>query len=120
MQNCTKRYCMLITAVILSFIFSLGLISLLVTDDKILQHVLVTAQLPTNSTGSGSASNDTTDPIISFDADGAISSLAADTLIGSNTTLGTHTGDLWLLGGNWSFSVDNGNLSDFNADFNYD
>lgn len=105
---------MFITIGIIALILSLGLVSLIATDEKILQHELVTAQLTTNS--SASASNGTTGPISSFDADGTISSLAADTLIGSNTTLGTHTGDLWLLGGNWSFAVDNGNLSDFNAD----
>lgn len=37
-------------------------------------------------------------------------------LVGSDTSLGTHTGDLWILGGNWSFSVENGNLSNFGAD----
>ncbi len=34
-----------------------------------------------------------------FNAKGSISSLAAGTLVGSNTTLGSHSGDLFVLGG---------------------
>ena len=51
-----------------------------------------------------------------FKAHGTISSVAADTLIGSNKTLGSHSADLFVLGGNWSFGVKSGNLSDFGAD----
>jgi len=51
-----------------------------------------------------------------FNARGTINSIATDAFIGSNNSLGTHSADLWILGGNWRFSVVNGNLSDFDAD----
>jgi hypothetical protein len=81
------------------------------------QHqLLVLGQNGTGNASTSSGGNNTQTAINTFDAGGTISSLAVDTLTGSNTSLGTHTGDLWLLGGNWSFSINNGNLSDFNAD----
>jgi hypothetical protein len=54
--------------------------------------------------------------IDTFDSHGTISGIAADTLIGSNETMGSHSADLFVLGGNWSLGVEGGNLSDFNAD----
>jgi hypothetical protein len=54
--------------------------------------------------------------IATFDSHGTISGIAADTLIGSNKTMGSHSADLFVLGGNWSLGVEGGNLSDFNAD----
>jgi hypothetical protein len=64
-----------------------------------------------NTTGS---SNQTA--IDTFNSQGTISGIAADTLIGSNETMGSHSADLFVLGGNWSLGVEGGNLSDFNAD----
>jgi hypothetical protein len=64
-----------------------------------------------NATGS---SNQTA--IDTFDSHGTISGIAADTLLGSNETLGSHSADLFVLGGNWSLGVEGGNLSEFNAD----
>jgi hypothetical protein len=54
--------------------------------------------------------------IDTFNSYGTISGIAADTLIGSNETMGSHSADLFVLGGNWSLGVEGGNLSDFNAD----
>lgn len=54
--------------------------------------------------------------IDTFNSHGTISGIAADTLIGSNETMGSHSADLFVLGGNWSLGVEGGNLSDFNAD----
>ena len=51
-----------------------------------------------------------------FNAHGTISGIAADTMIGSNETLGSHSSDLFVLGGNWSLIVKGGNLSDFGAE----
>jgi hypothetical protein len=64
-----------------------------------------------NATGS---TNQTA--IDTFDSRGTISGIAADTLLGSNETLGSHSADLFVLGGNWSLGVEGGNLSEFNAD----
>lgn len=64
-----------------------------------------------NVTGS---SNQTV--IDTFNSHGTISGIAADTLIGSNETMGSHSADLFVLGGNWSLGVERGNLSEFNAD----
>lgn len=106
---------MYINAVILLLILTLGLASLMMQDSRIFQSLPVLGQTPTEDVNTNSRVNNT-NSIDTFDADGTITSLAVDTLMGSNTSLGTHTGDLWLLGGNWSFSVDNGNLSSFNTD----
>jgi hypothetical protein len=54
--------------------------------------------------------------IDTFNSHGTISGIAADTMIGSNETMGSHSADLFVLGGNWSLGVERGNLSDFNAD----
>ena len=54
--------------------------------------------------------------IKTFNAEGRISSLAAGTLLGSNDTLGSHSADLFVLGGDWNLAVTNGSLSDFNVD----
>ena len=54
--------------------------------------------------------------IKTFNAEGRISSLAAGTLLGSNDTLGSHSADLFVLGGDWNLTVTNGSLSDFNAE----
>ena len=51
-----------------------------------------------------------------FNAEGRINSLAAGTLLGSNDTLGSHSADLFVLGGDWNLAVTNGNLSNFNAE----
>jgi hypothetical protein len=72
------------------------------------QPISVSAQ---NATGSG---NQTV--IDTFNSHGTISGIAADTLIGSNETMGSHSADLFVLGGNWSLGVEGGNFSDFNAD----
>jgi hypothetical protein len=53
--------------------------------------------------------------IDTFNSHGTISGIAADTMIGSNETMGSHSADLFVLGGNWSIGVEGGNLSDFNA-----
>ena len=63
-----------------------------------------------NVTGTSNQTVDT------FDSHGTISGIAADTLIGSNETMGSHSADLFVLGGNWSLGVKGGNLSDFNVD----
>jgi hypothetical protein len=70
-----------------------------------------TSILAQNATGT---SNQTL--IDTFNSHGTISGIAADTLIGSNETMGSHSADLFVLGGNWSLGVEGGNLSDFNAD----
>jgi hypothetical protein len=70
-----------------------------------------TSILAQNATGT---SNQTL--IDTFNSHGTISGIAADTLIGSNETMGSHSADLFVLGGNWSLGVERGNLSDFNAD----
>jgi hypothetical protein len=70
---------------------------------------LASAQTP-------SATNDTTTSNLdTFNAKGTISSLAADIITGTNATLGGHPEDIWVLGGNWSYGVMNGNLSNFNV-----
>ncbi len=60
--------------------------------------------------------NNDNNTIDTFNAKGSISSLAAGTLFGSNTTLGSHSGDLFVLGGDWNLAVTNGNLSNFNTE----
>lgn len=54
--------------------------------------------------------------IDTFNSHGTISGIAADTLIGSNETMGSHSADLFVLGGNWSLGAEAGNMSDFNVD----
>jgi hypothetical protein len=68
------------------------------------------------SAQTASATNDTTTSNLdTFNAKGTISSLAADIITGTNATLGGHPEDIWVLGGNWSYGVMSGNLSDFNV-----
>jgi hypothetical protein len=64
-----------------------------------------------NTTGSNNQT-----AVDTFDSHGTISGIAADTLLGSNETMGSHSADLFVLGGNWSLGVEGGNLSEFNAD----
>ncbi|HZD36540.1 MAG TPA: hypothetical protein VE130_15150 [Nitrososphaeraceae archaeon] len=95
-------------ALVLSF--SVGMAILLIAwEDEIIQqrHVLL-GQLRNDS----SSLRDITK---TFNARGTINSIVTDTLVGSNS-MGIHSGDLWILGGNWSLSVVNGNLSNFNTD----
>ncbi len=66
--------------------------------------------------GNSITNNNDNNTIDTFNAKGSISSLAAGTLFGSNTTLGSHSGDLYVLGGNWDLAVKNGNLSNFNTE----
>jgi len=96
----------------LSFVF----VIMSMEHSGIYQQSLVFGQTLTEGPSIESGTNDTQGQVDSFDAEGTIGSLAVDTLVGSDTSLGTHTGDLWILGGNWSFSVENGNLSNFDAD----
>src|ERR687896_2003780 len=84
----------------LTFLFTIYALSI--------QPICVFAQNATRS------SNQT--EIDTFNSHRTISGIAADTLIGSNETLGSHSADLFVLGGNWSLGVEGGNLSDFNAD----
>jgi hypothetical protein len=103
-------------AVILLLTLYSGLVILGIGSNNVSQQLLVLGQTSTDAMNASSTTNNTQNPVNTFDAEGIIDSLAVDILAGSNTSLGTHTGDLWLLGGNWSFSVDNGNLSDFSTD----
>ena len=66
--------------------------------------------------GNSITNNNDNNTIDTFNAKGSISSLAAGTLFGSNTTLGSHSGDLFVLGGDWNLAVTNGNLSNFNTE----
>ena len=69
-----------------------------------------TATSSSLSTATNQSAKDT------FNAHGTISGIAADTMIGSNETLGSHSADLFVLGGNWSLGVKGGNLTDFETD----
>jgi hypothetical protein len=93
---------------IILFVGSLSIIPVATTmnNNNIIQ--LASAQTP-------SATNDTTSNLDTFNAKGTISSLAADIITGTNATLGGHPEDIWVLGGNWSYGVMSGNLSDFNV-----
>ena len=84
----------------LTFLFTIYALSI--------QPICVFAQNATRS------SNQT--EIDTFNSHGTISGIAADTLIGSNETLGSHSADLFVLVGNWSLGVEGGNVLDFNAD----
>ena len=55
--------------------------------------------------GNSITNNNDNNTIDTFNAKGSISSLAAGTLVGSNTTLGSHSGDLFVLGGDWNLAV---------------
>ncbi len=103
------------TVTMMLAIASVGLGALAVgsSNGMFQQESLVLGQ---TSSSNSSESNNNTTSLDTFNAAGRINSLAVDTLLGSNSTLGTHTGDLWILGGNWSFSVDSGNLTDFKVD----
>jgi hypothetical protein len=95
---------------ILGIIFFVGTLSIILAttnNNNIIQ--LASAQTPATNDTTSSSSIDT------FNAKGTISSLAADIITGTNATLGGHPEDIWVLGGNWSYGVMNGNLSDFNV-----
>jgi hypothetical protein len=103
----------IIITTIFGIIFFVGSLSIepvattTTNNNNIIQ--LASAQTP-------SATNDTSSSNIdTFNAKGTISSLAADIITGTNATLGAHPEDIWVLGGNWSYGVMNGNLSDFNV-----
>lgn len=109
---------------IVSFSFAVGLLTLSVFGVGSFMLNAANAQqfLPgqqsgqtTNAPVAATTASDTgnaTNTIDTFKARGTISSLAADSIVGSNTTLGSHSGDMFVLGGNWSYAVDKGNLSD--------
>ena len=99
-----------ITSTILGIILFVGSLSIILAttnNNNIIQ--LASAQTPATNDTTSSSSIDT------FNAKGTISSLAADIITGTNATLGGHPEDIWVLGGNWSYGVMNGNLSDFNV-----
>lgn len=97
-----------ITSTILGIILFVGSLSIiLATMNNNNINQLASAQTP--------ATNDTSSNLDTFNAKGTISSLAADIITGTNATLGSHPEDIWVLGGNWSYGVMNGNLSDFNV-----
>jgi len=98
------------TVLALMLSISVTVVVLLAWEGEIAQQgLIVMGQLKDhNSTSDGR--------IETFNARGTINSIATDAFIGSNNSLGTHSADLWILGGNWRFSVVNGNLSDFDAD----
>jgi hypothetical protein len=77
-------------------------------------YALLTQPISVSAQNATSSDNQTA--IDTFNSHGTISGIAADTLIGSNETMGSHSADLFVLGGNWSLGVEGGNLSDFNAD----
>jgi hypothetical protein len=93
----------------LVMIMTLSLINTVIINQEIFAQ---------NTTATSSSLSTATDqsPKDTFNASGTISGIAADTMIGSNETLGSHSSDLFVLGGNWSLMVKGGNLSDFGAD----
>jgi hypothetical protein len=99
-----------IITTVLGIIFFAGSLSIVLATTTTMNYnniiQLASAQTP--------ATNDTTSNLDTFNAKGTISSLAADIITASNATLGGHPEDIWVLGGNWSYGVMNGNLSDFN------
>jgi hypothetical protein len=105
-----------IRTTILGILFFVGSLSIILSssttttmnNNNIVQ--LASAQIPPSATNDTTTSSSNLD---TFNAKGTISSLAADTITGSNATLGSHPEDIWVLGGNWSYAVMNGNLSDF-------
>jgi hypothetical protein len=104
---------MIIITTIFGIIFFVGSLSIVpvatttMNNNNIIQ--LASAQTPSATNATSSNNIDT------FNAKGTISSLAADIITGTNATLGAHPEDIWVLGGNWSYGVMNGNLSDFNV-----
>jgi hypothetical protein len=96
----------IITTLVMTMTLSL-INSVIINPEIFAQNTTATSPL---STTTNQSANDT------FNAHGTISGIAADTMIGSNETLGSHSSDLFVLGGNWSLIVKGGNLSDFGAD----
>jgi hypothetical protein len=103
----TKKTITTILKIIL-FIGSLSMILAITIDNN--NTIIQLASAQTSSSANGTTGNFDT-----FNAKGTISSLLVESIVGKNVTLGDHSEDIWVLGGNWSFGIMKGNLSDFNA-----
>ncbi|MDN5847952.1 MAG: hypothetical protein L0H53_16960 [Candidatus Nitrosocosmicus sp.] len=88
------------------------LLSIIVSSS--LQYQSVFAQNTNNTTIISNNTNNTGNVIDSFRAQGQISSIASDTLAGRTDNSTENV--IWVLGGNWEFNVDNGNLTNFVVD----
>lgn len=88
---------------IIFFVGSLSIVPVATTMNN--NNIIQLASAQTPATNDTSSSN-----LDTFNAKGTISSLAADTITRTNATLGGHPEDIWVLGGNWSYGVMNGNF----------
>jgi hypothetical protein len=68
----------------------------------------------TNATNTTAPSNNSTNVIDTFRAQGQISSIASDTLAGRTDNSSENV--MWILGGDWEFNVADGNLTNFVVD----
>jgi hypothetical protein len=105
----TMKIGIIITTLVMIMTISLLLINAVIINQEAFTQNTTATSSPL-STATNQSAKDT------FNAHGTISGIAADTMIGSNETLGSHSSDLFVLGGNWSLIVKGGNLSDFGAD----
>lgn len=89
-------YPLVIFKKVVSLLLTLSLIFVIMSMEhsSIYQQSRVLGQTSTEGPSIESGTNDTQGLVDSFDVDGTISSLAVDTLVGSDTSMGTHTGDL--------------------------
>lgn len=95
----------------LAFVFATTNFSSSTTVGQV-NYAYAQQQNSTNSTTS-TTTNSTENGIDSFRAQGQISSLASDTLAGRTNS---NSSEMWILGGDWEFNVDNGNLTNFVVD----
>ena len=101
-----NRVCFLVSILVLSNGIGIA------TGDKqlLLGPLEVTFAQENASISSTIVANNQSSIVDTFKAHGTISGVAGDIMIGSNETLGSHSADLFVLGGNWSFGVKSGNL----------
>jgi hypothetical protein len=99
---------MLSAVTALTFLLSVSLISSLQEQEVFAQNSSNTTSPPNKDT------NATGNAIDSFRAQGQISSLVSDTLTGKSNNSSENV--IWVLGGDWRFDVDDGNLTNFAVD----
>jgi hypothetical protein len=95
-------------------LLSLTLGSIYLSQTVWAQNTTTNSTNTTNTTNTTAPSNNSTNVIDTFRAQGQISSIASDTLAGRTDNSSENV--MWILGGDWEFNVADGNLTNFVVD----
>jgi len=95
-------------------LLSLTVGSIYLSQNVWTQNTTTNSTNTTNATNTTAPSNNSTNVIDTFRAQGQISSIASDTLAGRTDNSSEKV--MWILGGDWEFNVADGNLTNFVVD----